>query len=127
MKFFFALGLVVFGFTWSVVLGVNTVEENASGVGGWGGTCRCPDGTTYEVGDNKDGCGTLACVNGAKVNCYKYDGEWSNRKVTCGCEDLGDKMWIDCGDFIPKSGCMMADGSVDELAAYYCWKSCGFC
>ena len=63
---------------------MNTVEENASGVGGWGGTCRCPDGTTYEVGDNKDGCGTLACVNGEKVNCYEYDGEWSNRKVTCG-------------------------------------------
>ena len=60
------------------------MEENASGVGYWGGTCQCPDGTTYEVGDNNDNCGTLACVNGEKVNCYEYDGEWSNRKVTCG-------------------------------------------
>jgi len=83
MKIFFALALVVFGFTWSVVLGVNTVEENASGVGGWGGTCQCPDGTTYEVGDNKDGCETLACVNGEKLDCNERDGDWSNRKVTC--------------------------------------------
>merc|ERR1712141_988303 len=141
MKIFFALALVVFGFTWSVVLAcdndgdcvgvglycrsgvcvVNIVEENASGVGGWGGTCRCPDGTTYEVGDNKDGCGTLACVNGEKVNCYEYDGEWSNRKVTCGCEDLGDRVWIPCGNLIPNFGC------TDWYVEYYCRKSCGFC
>jgi len=62
---------------------VNVVEENASGVGGWGGTCQCPDGTTYEVGDNKDGCETLACVNGEKLDCNERDGDWSNRKVTC--------------------------------------------
>ena len=62
---------------------MNTVEENASGVGGWGGTCQCPDGTQYEVGDNHDSCGTLACINGEKINCHESVGEWSNRKVTC--------------------------------------------
>ena len=61
----------------------NIVQENDPEVGGWGGTCRCPDGRTYEVGDNKDSCNTLACVNGEVLNCNRYSGEWSNRKVTC--------------------------------------------
>ena len=61
----------------------NIVQENAPGVGGWGGTCRCPDGTTYEVGDHFDACNTLACVNGEMVNCNEYEGEWSYRKVIC--------------------------------------------
>jgi len=85
MKIFFALALVNY-FTWYVVLGdgFNTVEENVSSVGFWGGTCQCPDGTTYEVGDNYDNCGTLACINGEKVGCNERNGEWSQRKVTCG-------------------------------------------
>lgn len=33
-------------------------------VGGWGGLCKCPSGKIYEVGDNNDGCGSLACVGG---------------------------------------------------------------
>ena len=61
----------------------NIVQENSPGVGGWGGTCRCPDGTTYEVGDHFDACNTLACVNGEMINCNKYEGEWSYRKVVC--------------------------------------------
>ena len=61
----------------------NLVEENADGVGGWGGTCECPDGLTYEVGDMNDGCQTIACINGRKVNCNEHSGGWSNRKVTC--------------------------------------------
>ena len=61
----------------------NIVQENSPGVGGWGGTCRCPDGTTYEVGDHFDACNTLACVNGEMVNCNRKHGEWSGRKVTC--------------------------------------------
>ena len=61
----------------------NVVEENASGVGGWGGECRCPDGQTYLVGDNDDTCGSLACVNGVSGDCNKYSGAWSGRKVIC--------------------------------------------
>ena len=61
----------------------NLVEQNVKGVGYWGGTCICPDGSKYEVGDNKDSCQTLACIHGTKLNCNKYDGAWSKRKVTC--------------------------------------------
>lgn len=64
-------------------IGINIVQENAPGVGGWGGTCRCSDGRTYEVGDNSNHCKTLACVNGERVNCNTYAGEWSYRKVIC--------------------------------------------
>ncbi len=59
------------------------VEENVPGVGGFGGTCRCPDGNEYEVGDNDDFCDSLACVNGQKVNCNQHLGPWKWRKVTC--------------------------------------------
>ena len=38
---------------------VNEVEEDPN-VGVWGGTCTCPDGEQYEVGDNGDFCGSLA-------------------------------------------------------------------
>ena len=43
------------------------VEENVQGLGEWGGTCRCPDGNKYQVGDNDDACDSLACINGQKV------------------------------------------------------------
>ena len=53
-------------------------------VGGRGGTCRCPDGKTYEVGDNNDFCRSLACVGGEMINCNgTHYGRWSFRKVTC--------------------------------------------
>ena len=32
-------------------LGSDTVQENAEGVGDFGGTCACPNGQSYEVGD----------------------------------------------------------------------------
>ena len=66
-----------------VILTGNVVEENVPGVGGWGGTCRCPDGNGYEVGDNGDFCISLACINGQMVNCNQNDGAWSRQKVTC--------------------------------------------
>ena len=66
------------------ILTGNVVEENVPGVGGWGGTCRCPDGKEYEVGDNGDGCGSIACIDGEQVgDCKKYDGAWSGNEVTC--------------------------------------------
>ena len=76
-------------FIWALVLSTtfisdrNIVEENAPGVGDWGGECQCPDGATYKVGDNIDNCATLACVNGEMLNCNRKQGVWSGRKVTC--------------------------------------------
>ena len=59
------------------------VEENVPGVGHWGGTCACPDGKSYQVGDNKDFCMSLACTTGQMVNCHRRYGQWSKRRVTC--------------------------------------------
>ena len=67
----------------------NVVEENVRGVGEWGGTCRCPDGRRYEAGSISTmstvlgNCRGLACVNGEMINCNKFSGAWSHRKVTC--------------------------------------------
>ena len=47
----------------------NEVIENSPGVGGWGGSCTCPDGQVYQVGDLKDDCGTLACEGGVSGTC----------------------------------------------------------
>ena len=66
-----------------VILTGNVVEKNVPGVGGSGGTCRCPDGNEYGAGDNDDDCNSLACINGQMVNCNRKDGPWSRRKVTC--------------------------------------------
>ena len=59
------------------------VEENAEGVGGWGGSCTCPDGSVYMVGDHIDYCQSLACYGGTAGVCNKHDGVWSRRKATC--------------------------------------------
>ena len=45
---------------------VNLREENVQGVGGHGGTCTCPDGQVYPVGDMGNNCGSLACVGGSE-------------------------------------------------------------
>jgi len=62
----------------------NEVDEKAAGI--WGGTCTCPDGLSYAVGDNKDFCQTLACGGGASGACHKDDkGPWAvtRQKVRC--------------------------------------------
>jgi len=61
----------------------NIVQENAPGVGGWGGECTCPDGSVYQVGDNGDSCETLACIGGTYSLCNHQAGLWSHRKVIC--------------------------------------------
>ena len=33
-------------------------------VGAFGGECTCPDGQKYNVGDNNNACGSLACIGG---------------------------------------------------------------
>merc|ERR1719499_294629 len=63
--------------------GGNIVEDNARRVGTWGGSCTCPDGSVYQVGDNHDACGSLACIGGVSGACNRRSGIWSRRKVTC--------------------------------------------
>jgi len=62
----------------------NRVEANQPDVGGWGGSCTCGDGETYQVGDNNDGCGSLACVGGTSGICKEVDGPGAGVRVTCG-------------------------------------------
>ena len=62
--------------------------SSSSDVGGWGGSCTCPDGTVYYAGDNRDDCGSLACIGGTSGECHKeFDARWHNRKVTCGATE----------------------------------------
>ena len=42
-------------------LAANLEETNVPGVGVWGGTCKCPDGQVYMVGDNLNYCRSMAC------------------------------------------------------------------
>ena len=63
--------------------GAKVKEANSQEVGGWGGTCTCPDGSTYDAGDNMDSCGSLACEGGTMSSCNRFDGPWSRQKVTC--------------------------------------------
>ena len=65
-------------------IAANHVQENAPGVGGYGGTCTCPDGEILYAGDNYDGCSSIACINGIPGPCTKtYRSEWANKRVTC--------------------------------------------
>merc|ERR1711865_216074 len=59
------------------------IESSVAGVGGWGGTCTCPSGETYQVGDNEDSCGSLACVNGVSGKCGSDNPGGANVRVTC--------------------------------------------
>jgi len=53
-------------------------------VGGWGGTCTCPNGETYDVGDNGDACASLACVGGTEGQCFEEQRpERNGMKVEC--------------------------------------------
>lgn len=61
----------------------NIVFEYDAGVGGWGGECTCPSGAKYLVGDNWNGCTSLACDHGTSGTCNQKYGDWSNRKVEC--------------------------------------------
>lgn len=54
------------------------------GVGTWGGTCACPDGQIYQVGDNGDACGSLACVGGLAGICTPWNPGGEGIRVTCG-------------------------------------------
>lgn len=62
----------------------NVYETGVTGVGNHGGSCTCPDGSVYQVGDSNDSCGSLQCFGGTPGVCNSRSGIWSgNRKVTC--------------------------------------------
>jgi hypothetical protein len=50
-------------------VGEEDMYYQKSGVGTWGGTCTCPSGEVYYVGDNNDYCGSLACNGGVAGTC----------------------------------------------------------
>lgn len=62
----------------------NRVLKGNQHAGGHGGSCTCPNGQSYWVGDNKDSCRSLACVGGRSGKCNHFGGPWSKRKVVCG-------------------------------------------
>ena len=62
---------------------INIVEENVPGVGEWSGSCICPDGQTYKVGDNNNACESIACIGGFSSGCSSHDRSGRGRRVTC--------------------------------------------
>ena len=58
--------------------------------GEWGGSCTCPDGSIYQVGDKNDFCGSLNCEGGISGHCNRYNGEWSHNQVVCGSLTVSD-------------------------------------
>ena len=59
-----------------------------SGVGGWGGVCTCPDGQEYNVGDNNNACGSLACYGGTITEPCTSGSHGGGMAVTCGSGQL---------------------------------------
>ena len=68
-------------------LGPNVVLHDAPGVGGWTGWCTCPNGERYAVGDQYNGCGSLACIGGSSSDCSWESGRphahGARTQVTC--------------------------------------------
>ena len=65
-------------------------EDNyfySESLGGWGGTCTCPNGQVYQVADNGDACGSLSCVGGHSGTCNRYDGPWTYHGVVCATQE----------------------------------------
>lgn len=76
---------------------INMYAHHVPGVGHWGGECTCPDGQTYQVGDNSDSCGSLACHYGTITKpCMNTDGiisnfSYSGNQVVCATPDLAGR------------------------------------
>jgi hypothetical protein len=65
----------------------NIAVPHQSNAGLFTGSCQCPDGQTYLVGDNKNFCQSLACYGGKTVGCkLSFNTDQIYRKVTCGQE-----------------------------------------
>ena len=93
------------------------VFQNAPGVGTFTGTCRCPNGESYLVGDNNDYCASLACIGGLPpIPLCAHTGfgeEGAGRKVTCsttpGVNNTVEENAPGVGSWT--SGCTCPDGS----------------
>ena len=67
----------------------NKLVFPAPHVGMWGGSCTCPDGQSYWVGDNIDLCASLACVGGVSGACWSPD---FDRFATFGTKHV--QLWL---------------------------------
>mgnify|MGYP007078110217 CR=1 FL=1 len=70
---------------------------SAEGGGIWGGSCTCPDGKIYQVGDEANFCKSLTCIGGIAGKCNKAVGPWTHRKVTCGIKikmPASPQLWV---------------------------------
>ena len=104
--------------------GDRVLENQQSTAGKWGGTCTCPNGNVYLVGDRNDQCQSLSCEGGVSGVCNHYASAWSHRKVVCapsetspppeapGCLD-----WC-VTDFVTP---------IDKKCGWARCKSCSFC
>lgn len=68
----------------------DTNQFSPTGGGGWGGACTCPDGQVYQVGDQNNACGSIACIGGTPGVCNKRRGPWSGGKVNCAVTNIFD-------------------------------------
>ena len=59
------------------------VDIAKAGSGWYGCTCTCPNGQTYQVGDNSDLCDSLRCAGGKSGKCTHGDGAWDGRGAIC--------------------------------------------
>jgi hypothetical protein len=66
------------------------------GVGGWGGTCNCPSGKTYPVGDYENNCASIACIGGYPSKCERvFKQERAGMAVTCSQVDNESDSFVD--------------------------------
>ena len=88
-------------------------EMGTAGVGGWGGSCTCPDGTVYQVGDYQNGCASIACINGISGECGTSNPGGANVQVTCAVppdDSCGMYAWLGARD-CDAGTCSWVDGS----------------
>jgi len=70
-----------------IAFGQGNIYETDVMPGEYGGACTCPDGQVYQVADNLDWCGSLACIGGTSGECNSREGPWSKNRVTCAVKE----------------------------------------
>jgi len=103
------------------------VKEKAAGVGLFGGSCTCPDGKVYQVGDNEDDCASLACVGGVSGTCKRDEGSWSHRKVECREAVACLTGWLQlgqAGDDVPAWGLAATEHKANKDNQAICAAQC---
>jgi len=95
---------------------LNRAEADQPDVGGWGGTCMCGDGETYAVGDNNDGCASLACVGGTSGICQKFSNgqnPGAGVRVTCG-RGRGGGLFASSGSQVSCTSCTLSKNTATD-------------